>query len=169
MNADEAIAEVLGSSSDRLLRFAFQLCHDRATSEDLVQTALEQVYRRWQVRGVAEWPEAYVRRAVLNTFLARGRRAASREVLLPSPPERPGVDETNAIVERDPLWRALELLPKRQRAALVLRYYEDLPDSEIAQLLGCRQATVRSLIARGLAGLRTVGAGADEPSEVNPR
>jgi RNA polymerase sigma-70 factor (sigma-E family) len=156
MDADEAIADLLVRSGDRLLRLAFQLCHDRAAAEDLVQQALEQVYRRWRARGAVEQPHAYARKAVLNEYLRRRRLAASHEVFTDSPPETSDRAEDDAIVERDAMWRALERLPRRQRAALVLRYYEDVPDAEIAALLGCRPATVRSLVARGLAGLRVV-------------
>jgi RNA polymerase sigma factor (sigma-70 family) len=157
MDADEAIADLLSRFGDRLLRLAFQLCHDRSASEDLVQQALEQVYRRWRARGVVEQPHAYARKAVLNEYLRRRRLASSHEVFSDSPHERAdgaGSTEADVLVERDAMWQTLGRLPRRQRAALVLRYYEDVPDAEIAALLGCRPATVRSLVARGLTGLR---------------
>jgi RNA polymerase sigma-70 factor (sigma-E family) len=169
MDADEAVADLVRASGDRLLRFAFQLCHDRATAEDLVQASLEQVYRRWSVRGPVEWPEAYARRVVVNEFLGHRRRAVSKELLMAAPPDRLIPDGTDAVLERDPLWRALESLSPRQHAALVLRYYDDIADAEIAVLLGCREATVRSLTARGLKRLRVIFADADEATEVNPR
>lgn len=158
MDADEAIADLLSRSGDRLLRLAFQLCHDRAAAEDLVQQALEQVYRRWQARGVVEQPHAYARKAVLNEYLRRRRLASSHEVFTDTPPDRAdgATAGDDAIAERDAMWQALGRLAPRQRAALVLRYYEDVPDAQIADLLGCRAATVRSLVARGLAGLRGV-------------
>jgi len=162
MDADEAIADLLSRSGDRLLRLAFQLCHDRAAAEDLVQQALEQVYRRWQARGVVEQPHAYARKAVLNEYLRRRRLASSHEVITDTPHDRAGLAEDDAVVERDAMWQALGRLAPRQRAALVLRYYEDVPDAQIADLLGCRAATVRSLVARGLAGLRVV---VDEAAE----
>lgn len=157
MDADETIADLLSRFGDRLLRLAFQLCHDRASAEDLVQQALEQIYRRWRAGAVVEQPHAYARRAVLNEYLRRRRLASSQEVFTDSPPERAagmGSTGADAVVERDAMWRMLGGLPRRQRAALVLRYYEDLPDAEIASLIGCRPATVRSLVARGLTGLR---------------
>jgi RNA polymerase sigma-70 factor (sigma-E family) len=156
MDADEAVADVLIRSGDRLLRFAFQLSHDRSTAEDLVQQALEQVYRRWRGHGVVERPDAYARRAVLNEFLRRRRLASSSEVVTDAVPEEGSSADLDAVVERDSMWRALGGLPRRQRAALVLRYYEDVPDDQIADLLGCRVTTVRSLVARGLASLRGV-------------
>lgn len=154
MDADEAVADLVRSSAGRLLRFAFQLCHDRASAEDLVQAGLERVYRRWQSHGLVEWPEAYARRAVLNEFLATRRRATSEEIPVPEVPDRVASDGTETVLDRLPLWLALEKLPARQRAALVLRYYEDVSDSEIANLLGCRESTVRTLVARGLGQLR---------------
>ncbi|PZS17196.1 MAG: SigE family RNA polymerase sigma factor [Pseudonocardiales bacterium] len=169
MDADEAVADLVRASGDQLVRFAFQLCHDRATAEDLVQASLERVYRRWSVRGPVEWPEAYARRAVVNEFLGRRRGAVSKELLMAVPPDRLIPDATDAVLDREPLWRALEQLPPRQRAALVLRYYDDVADSQIAKLLGCREATVRSLIARGLKHLRGIFADTNEAQQVNPR
>lgn len=161
MDADEAVADLVRTSAGRLLRFAFQLCHDRATAEDLVQAGLERVYRRWVWRGPVEWPEAYTRRAVLNEFLGLRRRASSGELPVADVPDRLTSAGPDLIVERISLWQALETLPARQRAALVLRYYEDVPDSEIADLLGCRVSTVRTLVARGLAHLRAAVAQGD--------
>jgi len=149
----------------RLLRLAFQLCHNRTTAEDLVQQALENVYRHWRAHGPAEHLEAYARRSVLNEFLRQGRRAAATEVVTDRLPDRISDDGIDSVVERDPLWRALGELPRLQRAALVLRYYEDCPDDEIARLLNRRQATVRSLVARGAARLRVV---LDEGPERSP-
>lgn len=156
MDADEAVADLLGRSGDRLLGLAFQLSHDRATAEDLVQQALEQVYRRWRSHGVVDQPLAYARRAVLHEFLRRRRLASASELVTDSLVERAAAPQDDVIAERDSMWRALDTLPNRQRAALVLRYYEDLPDEQIAALLGCRPATVRSLVARGLAALSGV-------------
>jgi len=156
MDADEAISDLLGSAGDRLLRLAFQLSHDRAGAEDLVQQALEQVYRRWRRDGSdVEHAEAYARRAVLNEYLRRRRLRSATELITDSMPDTATPAPDTTVAEHDAMWRALGGLPKRQRAALVLRYYEDLPDRDIATMLDCRQATVRSLIARGLHALRT--------------
>ncbi|MDT4935425.1 MAG: hypothetical protein QOK11_3317 [Pseudonocardiales bacterium] len=159
MDVDEAISGLIRDSGDRLLRLAFQLCHDRSTAEDIVQQALEQVYRRW-LRGGDEVrnPEAYARRAVVNEFLRRRRLASASELVTDAPPEGVAAAADAVLVERDVIWRALSALPPRQRAALVLRYYEDLADRDIAEVLGCRQATVRSLIVRGLRALQTTSA-----------
>lgn len=136
-----------------LLRFAYSLVGDRGLAEDLVQEALVKAYRRWDGRVGAERPEPYVRRIVVNTFVSWRRRRSSTEV--PGPvPERSRVDGVDALVQRDLMWRLLAGLPHRQRAVLVLRYFEGLPDSEIAALLGCAEGTVRSLAARAFATLR---------------
>jgi RNA polymerase sigma factor (sigma-70 family) len=133
-----------------LIRIAFQLTHDRGAAEDIVQDALFEVCRSWRRRGGA--PDdllAYLRRAVVNEFLKKQRR---RNGSLALPMDQPPFDDS--VAERDTLWQALSVLSSTQRAVLGLRYYEDLPDLEIARVLGCRRATVRSLAARGLAALR---------------
>lgn len=155
MEPDEVVAELMRASGDRLLRLAYQLCHDRAGAEDLVQEALTRVYGSWlRRRPAVEHAEAYVRRAIVNEYLRRRRGRASTEVITEAVPDRPGDAFEPGVVEHDRVWRALAALPDRQRAVLVLRYYEDLPDREIARLLGAREATVRSLVARGLTTLR---------------
>src|SRR5262249_59682390 len=98
---------------------------------------------------------AYRRRAVINEYLRTRRLRSSGEVVTDRIPEQPVPSSPeDQIADRVQLWAALGALSARQRAALVLRYYEDLPDHQIAILLGCREATVRSLASRGLAGLR---------------
>ena len=156
MDADDAIADLMRASGDRLLRLAYQLTHDRASAEDLVQEALMTVYRSWKRRSVvADHAEAYVRRAIVNEHIRRGRLHSSRELVLAELPDRVDGSAFDAEhAERDRVWTALSTLPARSRAVLVLRYYEDLPDREIADLVGCRETTVRSLAARGLAALR---------------
>jgi len=159
MTLDETLADLMNTSGERLLRLAFQLTHDRSSAEDLVQEALMQVYRNWRRRApdVAHG-EAYVRRAVVNEYLRRRRLRASGEIVTEQVPETatPG-SFTDEVVERDAMWQALGSLPARQRAVLVLRYYQGLPDREIASLVGAKEATVRSLAARAFAALRDGG------------
>ena len=136
-----------------LLRFAFVLTHDRGQAEDLVQEALAKVHRRWDRVLATEQPEAYVRRVVTNEFLSWRRRRSSGET--PGAiPSSPMADPSGAIDERDAMWRALAVLPPRQRAVLVLRFYEDMPDAQIAEVLECAPGTVASLASRGMAALR---------------
>jgi RNA polymerase sigma-70 factor (sigma-E family) len=166
MDADEMVADLLGNAGDRLLRLAFQLSHDRAAAEDLVQQALEQVYRRWRRHGTdVEHAEAYARRAVVNEYLRRRRLRSATELITDVVPETASAAPDAAVAERDAMWRILGELPARQRAAVVLRYYEELPDRDIAALLGCREATVRSLVARGLHTLRASAVESTRPLE----
>ncbi|OFE16962.1 hypothetical protein BA895_18495 [Humibacillus sp. DSM 29435] len=134
-----------------LLRYAHLLCGDAGRAEDLVQDALVKVYRRWGPDIAA--PSAYTRRAITNEYLSWRRRLTNREVptQLPEPATR---SHTDAIAERDAVWRVLAGLPRRQRVVIVLRYYEALPDREIADLLGLAEGSVRSLAARAFATLR---------------
>jgi len=136
-----------------LLRFAYSLTGDGGLAEDLVQDALAKAYRRWDNAAAIERPEAYVRRIVVTTYISWHRRRSNREVPAPIP-DRVATDDVEAFVQRDAVWRAMAELPRRQRAVLVLRYYEARPDAEIAVLLGCAEGTVRSLAARAFASLR---------------
>ena len=140
--------------SGALVRFAHALCGDRYLAEDLVQTVLARAHGRWSSVVRSEWPEAYVRRMVINEHLSWRRRRSSAELASDLVPEPPGADGSEERAERDRTWRQLATLPPKQRAVLVLRYYEDLPDSEIAGLLECSASTVRSQAARALATLR---------------
>jgi RNA polymerase sigma-70 factor (sigma-E family) len=155
MGPDEALGELMTVSGDRLLRLAHQLTHDRSLAEDVVQEALVSIYRTWRrsAPDVANG-EAYAKRVVVNEFLRRRRLKSAREVVTDLVPDRAVAAEDTVVVDRDELWRALGTLPARQRTVLVLRYYEDLPDGRIAELIEAKEATVRSLAARGLASLR---------------
>ena len=159
MGPDETLAQLVTTSGDRLLRLAYQLTHNRSAAEDVVQEALMNIHRSWRRRmPELDSVEAYARRAVVNEFLRRKRLHSSTEVVTEFPPERPRESAEDRIVDRDAIWLALGRLPARQRAVLVLRYYEDLPDARIAELIGAKEATVRSLAARGLAALRSPAA-----------
>jgi RNA polymerase sigma-70 factor (sigma-E family) len=156
MDLDDALADLVAHSGDRLLRVAYQLTHDRVAAQDLVQDALLRVYHSLRRRGLPpqDW-YAYLLRAVINEYLRTQRLRSSAEVVTDNMPERPTTASAeDQIADRAQLWAALAALSARQRAALVLRYYEDLPDQQIAALLGCREASVRSLASRGLAVLR---------------
>jgi RNA polymerase sigma-70 factor (sigma-E family) len=155
VSADEALSQLITDSGDRLLRLAYQLTHDRAAAEDVVQEALMKLYRAWR-RDVPlpEHVDAYARRAVVNEFLRRQRLRSATELISADLPELVESSFEDVVVDRDELWRALGTLPVRQRSVLVLRYYEGLPDAQIAGLLDAKEATVRSLAARGLVALR---------------
>jgi RNA polymerase sigma-70 factor (sigma-E family) len=156
VDTDDALAGLVAQSGDRLLRVGYQLTHDRAAAQDLVQDALLRVYGSARRRGTApdDW-YAYLRRAVINEYVRTRRLRSSTEVVTDAVPEPPAAaGQEDRLVDRAQLWDALGALSSRQRAVLVLRYYEGLADNEIAALLGCREASVRSLASRGLAAMR---------------
>ncbi len=154
--------EVVASNERRLLRVALMLSGGVHSAEDLVQTVLARAHRQWDRIGSLDHPEAYLRTMVVNEFLSWRRRLKNRELPIAEFDEtgfdgtgfKAADDFSSRQAERDATWRLLAELPRRQRAVLVLRYYEDLPDDEIAGILGCSASTVRSNAARGLAGLR---------------
>jgi RNA polymerase sigma-70 factor (sigma-E family) len=128
---------------------------DRGQGEDLLQEVLERVYRRWdRIDGP---PEAYARRALAHAAINRWRSRRRRPPELPLLPDHPGPvtgDDAAAVDLRDALVRALLTLPPRQRAVLVLRYFDDLPEDEVARALGCSVGTVKSQASRALTRLR---------------
>jgi RNA polymerase sigma-70 factor (sigma-E family) len=139
-----------------LLRFAHVLCGNAHLAEDLVQEVLARVHRRWVRIENLEAPEAYVRRAIVREFLSWRRRRSSREAVLAEIPDRPsGQDTAQQLAARDEMWTLLASLPRSQRAVLVLRFYDDLADDAIADMLGCAPSTVRAHASRALARLRT--------------
>jgi RNA polymerase sigma-70 factor (sigma-E family) len=150
----ESFEEYVTVRGPSLLRLAYVLCGDHHLAEDIVQEVLVRVHRRWRRVSEVEQPEAYVRRAVVREFLSWRRRRASREITIATPPERRTADGGDERAERDEMLRLLARLPRSQRVVLVLRYYEDLPDDDIADVLGCAPATVRVHASRGIAKLR---------------
>jgi RNA polymerase sigma-70 factor (sigma-E family) len=138
-----------------VLAFAAVLTGQRATAEDIAQEVLIRAYARWDTIGGLDRPEFYVRKMVLNEFLSWRRRSWR---LIPAGDAATAAeitsDHADEYAERTALLAEIGKLPRRQRAVLVLRYYEDRSDTEIAALLGCRPATVRAHAARALAALR---------------
>ena len=141
---DDFVALYEGSYR-RLVRLAYLMLGSRAEAEEAVQDAVLAVHRRWE--EVAD-PGSYLRRAVVNRAIGMLRRRTVADRRIPDPP--PDAQPVHLVELRD----LLLSLPERQRAAIVLRYVEDLADRDIALMLGCREATVRSLVARGLKTLR---------------
>ncbi|MEH0842545.1 SigE family RNA polymerase sigma factor [Micromonospora sp. CPCC 205711] len=140
-----------------LLRYAVMLTGDPHQAQDLVQDTMVRVQLNWRRVARADSPERYVRRMLTNQYVDWRRGSWVRRVLLRGEPEETvpvRADHAQDAVERDQIWSWLARLPRRQRASLVLRYYEDLPDAEIAEILGCAVGTVRSSISRALATLR---------------
>ncbi|WP_327043667.1 SigE family RNA polymerase sigma factor [Microbispora sp. NBC_01189] len=150
---EAAFDEFLAARSTALLRTAILVCGaSAADAEDMVQSALEKVYRHWP-RIRHDNPEAYARRVVVNGAISKARRRrVIREIAFAQPPETPV--ESPDLGLREVLVAELRKLPARMRAVLVLRYWEDLSEAETAALLGCSVGTVKSQAARGLARVR---------------
>jgi len=139
--------------SGRLLRTSFLLTRDWGTAEDLLQTVLANAWFAWG--RIESDPEAYIRRSLVTTYTSWWRRKWRAEVPSLVVPEVANFrDTTGEVDERHAVWLALGRLPPRQRAVLVLRYYEDLTESETAAVLGCSVGTVKSQASRALAKLR---------------
>ena len=139
-----------------LTRFAFLITGDRGRGEDVVQEVLFSMHRRFGPWIDIEDPLRYARRSIVNAHVSGLRRRRVAELLSDAPPERPSWDEYRGEADGEELWNALSGLPARQRAVLVLRYYLGYGDREIAELLDCREGSVRSLAARSFKTLRSV-------------
>jgi RNA polymerase sigma-70 factor (sigma-E family) len=161
VDADVGLDDFVAAHGAALLRTAYLLCGDKLRAEDLVQGALEKALRSWDKVAAADVPVAYVRRIVVREHLSWLRGRSAGELVGPSAVDGTTADATELIDVRDAVWRLLAILPRQQRAVLVLRLFEDLTDDEIADSLGCRPATVRAYAARALASLREHPALAD--------
>jgi RNA polymerase sigma-70 factor (sigma-E family) len=151
----EQFREFVQACGGRLFRVALALAGDRHAAEDLLQHVLTRTCARW--RHVRENPEGYVRRALYHAQVSTWRRYRRlREVPVDVLPEPPVGDEMAAADIRVAVRQALRRLPPRQRAVLVARFLEDLPEQETAELLGCSIGTVRSQLHRALARLRVI-------------
>ncbi|MFD9392515.1 SigE family RNA polymerase sigma factor [Streptomyces sp. NPDC060000] len=151
----------------RLMRTAFLLTGEQHAAEDLVQTTLERVYVAWRRVGSADEPEAYVRRVMINAH-ARRHRKKLREFLAPRGDDS-GLahevadtgDQIARADDRHTLLKSLAELPPRQREAVVLRYWEDLTETQTAEAMGCSVGAVKSNAAKGIAKLRAIPGLAD--------
>jgi RNA polymerase sigma-70 factor (sigma-E family) len=137
-----------------LLRTAYLLTGDAHLAEDLLQTALAKTWFRWRTLRDPGAAPAYVRAVMATTSTAWWRRKWNREVATEHLPERAGLDDYDAVDTRDLVARALRTLTARQRAVLVLRYFDDMPEAAVAEALGCSLGTVKSTSSRALAVLR---------------
>ncbi|HTU76279.1 MAG TPA: SigE family RNA polymerase sigma factor [Trebonia sp.] len=156
------LEELILARGDRLLHTAVLLAGSHADGEDLLQAALERVFRYW--RRIDGNPEGYLR-ATLYHLAADGWRRKhalrARLPLLARPEAQP--DQTTPVDQRDQLVRLLRELPPRQRTAIVLRYWEDLTEAEAARLMDCTVGTVKAAASRGLRRLRELSEAAPEP------
>ncbi|MFF5208595.1 SigE family RNA polymerase sigma factor [Streptosporangium sp. NPDC000396] len=151
--------EFVSARSPALMRLAYLLTGgDQHAAEDLLQAALAKTVMKW--RSV-DAPEAYVRQAMYRQQVSWWR--ARRETVVATPPDRAVADGTHGVDLQIVMRRALARLTARQRAVLILRYYEDLPEAEVAVVLGCSVGTVRSTTHRSLARLRDLAPELREP------
>ncbi|SHH08950.1 RNA polymerase sigma-70 factor, sigma-E family [Jatrophihabitans endophyticus] len=163
----------VGERRGALRRFAVVLCGDPVLAEDLVQDVLARVFERWAQVSAADSVHAYVRRMLVNEFLTwRRRTGRTRSYADLDAYLTPVADPADGRADALALVAELARLPRQQRAALVLRYYEDMPYAEIAEVLGSGENAARSNVSRALANLRIELAGdppAGSPSRMEAR
>lgn len=139
----------------RLLRIAYLMCGDERSAEDLVQTTLVKAYVAWGRLRDESRRDAYVRKIMVNTLVSDRRRGASGEIPVEIVPDLPGPDSPyEQVDERRRLIASLQRLPPRQRAVVVMRYYEGRSEALTATALDCSAAAVKAMSARALASLR---------------
>jgi RNA polymerase sigma-70 factor (sigma-E family) len=149
-----AFSDLVATRSAALLRTAYLVMCDHQLAQDLVQESLVKTYVAWpRLRDVTK-AEAYARRTIVTTAISWRRRRSFHERPVLAIPEQAQADRTDAFATQDLLWAHVCALPPRQRAALVLRYYEDLSEADTAQLMGCAVGTVKSQVSAGLDRLR---------------
>jgi RNA polymerase sigma-70 factor (sigma-E family) len=146
--------DYVAARSAALLRMAYLLTGHRADAEDLVQVALAKTYLAWERIQDRRAVDGYVRRAMVNTHISWWRQRRLEEYPTEHIPERAVDDQSGNSELHDTLWRALGRLPPRMRAAIVLRYYEDMSEAEIAGVLRVSIGTVKSTVSRAVAKLR---------------
>jgi RNA polymerase sigma-70 factor (sigma-E family) len=152
---DRGFCEYVTMRSGSLLRTAYLLTGNRADAEDLVQAALAKTFLAWdriEDRGALD---GYVRKAMVNTHISWWRRRRLDEYPTDEIPDRAVADHATGSDMQDTLRRAIDRLPQRMRAAVMLRYYEDMTEAEVADALGVSLGTVKSTVSRAVARLRT--------------
>lgn len=173
MDRYDGFAEFVHVRIRALSRTAYLLTGNRQEAEDLVQIALTRAALRWPALR-ADNPEGYVRRILYTEHVSRWRRRRLREVLAAAPPDLPAPDPSDAAAVRLAVRRALDRLTRKQRAVIVLRYFEDLTEVQTAEVLGIRPGTVKSQTRDALARIRELApdlavlVGRPDPVEVSP-
>lgn len=147
--------EFVISRGRSLLHSAYLLTGNLADAEDLVQSALAKTYQAWDRIEDRKALDGYVRRAMVNTHISWWRRRKVDEYPTDNLPDQPVDDATVTSETHDALRRAIDRLPQRMRAAVVLRFYEDMTEAEVADVLGVSQGTIKSTVSRAVAKLRT--------------
>jgi RNA polymerase sigma-70 factor (sigma-E family) len=151
-----AFRDFVETRSPGLLRTAYLLTGDRGLAEDAVQATLGRVYVSWDRIRALEAADAYTRRALVREVSSWRRRRRVTHVLTAQVPERPTSSTPDASEDRDEIRNALLRLPPRQRAVVVLRYFDDLAEADVASLLGISTGAVKQHTSRALARLRAV-------------
>ena len=149
-----AFAEFVAARSGALHRAAYLMVGERQLAQDLLQEALTKTYVAWPTLRDPGNAEAYTRRVITTTAISWYRRRSWQERPTDTVPDTSTGDRTDDVARREWVWTALQALPPRQRAAIVLRYYEDLTEAQTAAALGCAVGTVKSQVHAGLASLR---------------
>jgi RNA polymerase sigma-70 factor (sigma-E family) len=157
----EGFEEFFHATWARLFRTTYAVAGDAASAEDALQAAYAKAFASWRRVRAADHPEAYVRRMAVNEVLGTRRRPAFRRERYVDAEPAPSPSPEPSLVDRDAVWRAVSSLPPRQRAVVVLRYYEDLSEAEIAEVLGCSRGTVKSQAFDALARLRALSTTGD--------
>jgi RNA polymerase sigma-70 factor (sigma-E family) len=152
---DADFQEFVVSRSRSLLHSAYLLTGNVADAEDLVQSALAKTYQAWNRIEDRKALDGYVRRAMVNTHISWWRRRKLDEYPTDDIPDQPVADTSASSETKDALRRAIDRLPHRMRAAVVLRFFEDMTEAEVADVLGVSQGTVKSTVSRAVAKLRT--------------
>jgi RNA polymerase sigma-70 factor (sigma-E family) len=147
-------ADFVAARSGALHRAAYLMVGDAQLAQDLVQEALTKTYVAWPRLRDPGSVEAYTRKAITTTAIGWYRKKSWGEWVSDVVPEGAQADREDDIDQRAWLWQALQELPVRQRAAIVLRYYEDLTESQTAEAMGCAVGTVKSQVSAGLKKLR---------------
>jgi RNA polymerase sigma-70 factor (sigma-E family) len=153
--ADAEFREFVTARGRALVRSAYLLTGNLADAEDLVQSALAKTYQAWSRIEDRNALDGYVRRAMVNTHISWWRRRRVDEYPTDEIPDQPAADTSGNTELHDTLQRAIDRLPQRMRAAVVLRYFEDMTEAEVADVLGVSQGTVKSTVSRAVAKLRT--------------
>ncbi len=146
--------EYAGTAWPSLYRYAYLLAGNHADAEDIAQQTLIKAYRSWSRVKDSDSPAAYLRRMLTNTYLSQRRPKSRRLELLTDAPPELGHAPVAGPEERMVLWPHVKSLPPRQRAVVVLRYFEDLSEQEIAETLGCSRGNVKSTAHHALKALR---------------
>jgi RNA polymerase sigma-70 factor (sigma-E family) len=159
-----AFSDFVAASTGRLFRTAYVLVGDHQLAQDLLQESLIKAYVAWPRLRDESKAEAYTRKIIVTTCISWRRRRSFHERPVAVLPEAPEADQTDRLAAQDDLWAQIHRLPPGQRAAVTLRYFEDLSEAQTAELMGCSVGTVKRQVASGLAKLRGwMGPGVELP------